>query len=194
MEFYNSFMSKPLIPFSWLPASWGLRGKVREEAEANYSLKGYDLEVRLAEINKTGTDLERELIEIDHRYGIINDDERIRKLLPLELSGVDLEVELIKLDAEAGKIEAREAEKQIANLLEEPWVAVIDEGLDLTNGPNGFYFVFDWNEYWIAMLRQHGYEGSSDEALMDKWFADVCRNEVIQSSPASFNSSVIYDS
>lgn len=193
VEFYNSIMSKPLIPFSWLPVSWGLKGKAREEAEANYSLSGYDLDVRLAEINHEGVDLARSLVEIDHRYGYITDDERIRKLLPLEVSGIDLDVELVKLDMETGKIERRVGEKQIANLLNQPWVSIIDEGLDLTAGPNGYYFVFDWNEYWIDMLRQHGYEGSSDEILMEKWFTDVCRHEVVQSSPTPFNSSVVYD-
>lgn len=192
-EFYNTLMSKPLIPFSWLPASWGLKGQARDEAEAHYLYTGYDLDVRLAEIRLKGKELERGLVDVDHAYGLLTDEERIRKLLRIELSGVDLEVELIKLDMEEGKVEPRVGEKQIAGLLNEPWVSIIDEGLDLTAGPNGFYFVFDWNEQWIDMLRQHGYEGENDELLMEKWFTDVCRNEVVQSAPLPFNSSVIYE-
>ena len=42
---------KPLIPFAWMPGSWGLRGKTREIAQAEYELSGEELELRLLEIN-----------------------------------------------------------------------------------------------------------------------------------------------
>lgn len=226
MEFYSRLMSKPLIPFHWLPASWGLRGSARDEAQAHYELEGYDLEVRLAEIKYEGDDLKKKLlridyahglisdydfevalanlelrgndlakalIEIDHGHGLISEDDKVRALLPLTLDGVELAVELIKLDIETGQVDRFKGEKEIADLLKEPWVAIIKEGLDITAGPNGFYFEFDWNENWIDMLRAHGYEGTTDEELMEKWFTDVCRNEVVQSQPLPFNSSVIYE-
>jgi len=41
---------KRYIPFSWLPASWGLHGKVRREAEAAYYFTGYDLDKALIDI------------------------------------------------------------------------------------------------------------------------------------------------
>lgn len=39
-----------LIPFSWLPASWGLKGKVFEQAAAHYYYEGRDLALKLVEI------------------------------------------------------------------------------------------------------------------------------------------------
>lgn len=39
------------IPFWMLPASWGLKGKTREIAEAEYHYSGQELEEKLAEIN-----------------------------------------------------------------------------------------------------------------------------------------------
>ena len=42
---------KKKIPFWMMPASWGLKGKTREIAEAEYYLEGKDLEEKLAEIN-----------------------------------------------------------------------------------------------------------------------------------------------
>ncbi len=193
LELYSRFMSKPFIPFSWLPASWGLRGDAFEEAKANYELEGYALDVKLAEIRLSGVELQRRLAEINFAHGIITEYERLKQLLTVDLDGVELQVELIKLDMEFGKIPKREGEKTIAGILDEPWVSIIDEGLDLTDGPNGFYFVFDWNEQWIELLRQHGYEGPSDEEMMERWFTDVCRNEVIQAAPVPFNSSIVYD-
>jgi hypothetical protein len=175
------------IPFALNPANWGLRGKARDEALAYHELEGYELEVRLAELSKEGTELAAALLDINKAWGVIDEFEWLRQNIMLVTSGVDQEVELIKLDIDQHRIEKREGEKKIASLLNEPWVAIVSDGLDTGAGPSGFYFEFDWNDQWIAMLREHGYEGVSEEELMEKWFTDVCRSEVVQ------NSSVVYD-
>ena len=46
---YGEFMKK--LPFWMLPASWGLNGKTRAIAEAEYYFEGKELEEKLAEIN-----------------------------------------------------------------------------------------------------------------------------------------------
>lgn len=62
-------MSK-LIPFSLTPASWGLKGPAREEAEAAYNLTGYELDRALAEIRWRGTDhLPYAFLEVDRNHG-----------------------------------------------------------------------------------------------------------------------------
>lgn len=186
-------MANRLIPFNWLPASWGLRGEAFEIAKANYDLTGYELEIRLVELKYEGAERERKKIEIQAKNNVIDEYERLKRLLEIELTGDNLAIELIKLDVEFDLMEKRAGEKAVADILNEPWVSIIDEGLDLTAGPNGFYFVFDWNDSWITMLRQHGYEGTSEDEMMERWFTDVCRNEVIQSGPVPFNSSIVYD-
>ena len=40
----------------------------------------------------------------------------------------------------------------------------------------------DWNKEFIKLLIDHGYRGSSDEELVDKWLNDVCRNIALNSS------------
>lgn len=184
---------KKLIPFALNPANWGLRGKAREEALAYHELEGYDLEIRLAQLEKEGPELDLAVADINHKWGYLDEYEWLKAHIVHETTGVDQEIELIKLDIDQHRIEKREGEKKIASLLNEPWVAIVDEGLDTGLGPSGFYFVFDWNDQWIAMLRDHGYEGVSEEELMEKWFTDVCRNEVVQNGPIPFNSSVVYD-
>jgi hypothetical protein len=184
---------KNLIPFALNPANWGLRGKARDEALAYHELDGYELEIRLAELSKEGTELAQTLLDINKAWGVIDEFEWLRQNVMLVTSGVDQEVELIKLDIDQHRIERREGEKKIASLLNEPWVAIVSDGLDTDAGPSGFYFEFDWNDQWIAMLREHGYEGVSEEELMEKWFTDVCRSEVVQNGPIPFNSSVVYD-
>lgn len=55
-----------LIPFSFMPASWGLKGKSRERAEAEYYYEGEDLEYKLLEIDATNDDdLKLKKLELD---------------------------------------------------------------------------------------------------------------------------------
>lgn len=54
---------KKMIPFWMLPASWGLKGKTRSIAEAEYLYSGKELEEKLAEIN-ADTDEEKEIAKL----------------------------------------------------------------------------------------------------------------------------------
>ena len=51
MEETNMARKKRLIPFSMLPASWGLKGKTRQTAEAEYYYEGDELEYEILRIN-----------------------------------------------------------------------------------------------------------------------------------------------
>jgi hypothetical protein len=64
-------------------------------------------------------------------------------------------------------------EKATAN--KEPWVAVLDTHVNKDNIRNGF-FELDWNEYFVLQLRASGYNGENDEAIVDQWFSELCRN------------------
>lgn len=65
--------------------------------------------------------------------------------------------------------------KQLATELKEPWVAVLDTHVNKDNIRNGF-FELDWNEYFIVQLRESGYTGETEEAVIDQWFQELCRN------------------
>ena len=64
--------------------------------------------------------------------------------------------------------------KTAATANKDPWVAVLDTHVNMQNPRNGF-FELDWNEYFIAMLRENGYTGAADEELVDQWFQDLCK-------------------
>lgn len=64
--------------------------------------------------------------------------------------------------------------KELATEKKEPWVAVLDTHVNKENVRNGF-FELDWNEYFVLQLRSAGYTGESDEAIVDKWFQELCR-------------------
>lgn len=81
-----------------------------------------------------------------------------------------------RLAKEAAELErlSKLGPKEIANEKKEPWVAVLDTHVNKENVRNGF-FELDWNEYFVLQLRSAGYTGESDEAIVDKWFQELCR-------------------
>jgi len=67
------------------------------------------------------------------------------------------------------------SEKEIATANKEPWVSVLTTHVNKENIRNGF-FELDWNEYFVLQLRSAGYAGQTDEAIVDAWFTELCRN------------------
>jgi len=65
--------------------------------------------------------------------------------------------------------------KERATEKEESYIAVLDTKVNKDNVRNGF-FELDWNEYFIVELRLAGYNGDTEEEIVDRWFQDLCRN------------------
>jgi hypothetical protein len=42
-------------------------------------------------------------------------------------------------------------------------------------------FELDWNDLFVAKLVRAGYQGKTDNDIVDNWFQDVCRNVVLES-------------
>lgn len=191
---------KRLIPFHWLPGSWGLNGKVFEEAKAHYELDGEDLERRLLNIQlEAGSDeLTKALLKLDKKYGRLTGyeyDLKVAEIEHPELESLERQSAMLKADYEAGKITKLEYEKTLASAKNEPWVGVVDNGYDNEEGVNGLYFELDWNPQWVVFLKQNGYYGTSDEQIVEQWFADVCRSQADETAeteamnePIPFNS------
>ena len=123
---------KTKLPFSMMPASWGLNGKSRLRAEAEYYYAGEDLEKKLA------------VIDADNE-----DEAQIAELR------VDLKNENI------GKVEF---EKKVAGIRKEPWVNVLELGVNPENAQAG-YIELDWNDEFVLMLHNNGYTAQSDEEV-----------------------------
>jgi hypothetical protein len=141
-------MSKKMkLPFSMMPASWGLKGKARARAEAEYYYEGEELEKVLAGIDAE-TDKDKTIAELD----------------------IDLKNE---------KISKSDYDLKIANLNEEPFVSVVHMDLNEENA-NAGYIELDWNDHFIKYLHEHGYTGTSDDDVVNKWFNDVCRTVLMQ--------------
>ncbi len=73
--------------------------------------------------------------------------------------------------------QAKMTPKERATARGEAWVAVLETHVNKENPRNGF-FELDWNEYFVADLKQAGYgfDGDPEEEIVDRWFRDLARN------------------
>lgn len=198
-----------MIPFWLFPGSWGLKGKTRAIAQAEYELTGYNLEIKVAEIkfNDDPSSLTKALLEIDLKYNKIDRytyETRIAELEhannPAELKKAKLTIdfthnkidqytydqelaslienesdkELAKLevDLKHNRVTNQEYERRKADILGEPWIAMPKISWD-PDAPSKTYFELDYNDYFIAFLRENNYQGT-DEDCVNRWLNDIC--------------------
>jgi len=99
---------KTKLPFSMMPASWGLKGKTRAIAEAEYYYEGDELDKVLAEINAdTDEDKELAVAEVEFKNGTLGKLEYQKKVAEIKKEPY---VNVLKLDvnpenAQAGYME-----------------------------------------------------------------------------------------
>lgn len=61
----------------------------------------------------------------------------------------------------------------------EPWVKILSMELD-PNDPGMGAFELDWNDKFVANLVRAGYQGKTDQDIVDNWFQAICRNVVLE--------------
>lgn len=83
-----------------------------------------------------------------------------------------------KPKAEAKPLSHAEA-KEAATAKGEPWVEIIGLEIDADNVGQGA-FEIDWNEFFVAKLIKAGYQGKTDQDIVDNWFQTVCRNVALE--------------
>lgn len=176
---------KRKIPFKFLPASWGLRGKARALAEAEYYLEGYELDMRVAEITAS-TDYDREIaqLEVKLRHDKVTEAQGQAAQLDIQfrhgkITQTEHDISKLDQDLAAERISQDAYDKRVATIRKEPWVNVIRIGINPEN-PGAGYFELDWNEEFVEFLQQSGYDGRSDEEIVNKWFNQVCNTVLLQ--------------
>jgi hypothetical protein len=170
------------LPFGTLPGHWGLRGKTREIAKAEYELSGYELKKRLLEIKSdelSDKEFTKKQIDLEFEYSKITKSEQLRSLCNLIEDEKQRTLAILELDYKEGKISDNEYQKQLATLKGEPWVTVVSLGFGGKNSLEG-NFELDWNEAFIDDLKSKGYTGQSPDAIVNEWFMTVCRNVALE--------------
>ena len=77
------------------------------------------------------------------------------------------------------KSRKKKTEKELATERGEPWVSILSMDVDPEDLNSGS-FELDWNEKFIAQLMRFGYQGKTDQDLVDQWFQNVCRHVVLE--------------
>jgi hypothetical protein len=96
----------------------------------------------------------------------------IKKLIK-DLFGTKPEAPVIK------EQKIKKTPKELATESGEPWVEVISMEIDKDNPGQGS-FELDWNDKFVANLIRAGYQGKTDQDLVDNWFRSVCQNVVME--------------
>ena len=73
------------------------------------------------------------------------------------------------------RLKDQKLEKELANIDDEPWVKVINVSMTDPKDPSTGFFELDWNDEFVNMLKQSGYEGASEEEIVDRWFQTLCK-------------------
>jgi hypothetical protein len=166
---------KPLIPFGFWPGHWGLKGKTRDIARAEYELSGIELSEKLLEINYSDdpTQLEIKKLELRRKFNEIplhSYDVGIAKLTIQDEKQRQLAI--LDADLKYEKITQNDYDRKKADILEEPWVAMPKIHWN-PYGKARAYFEMNYNEYFIKQLKENGYEGTEQD-MVNQWMNDVC--------------------
>lgn len=76
-------------------------------------------------------------------------------------------------------IEKKLSPKDQATQRGEPWVEILSMDIN-PNDPGQGAFELDWNDKFVANLIRSGYQGKTDQDIVDNWFKTVCRNVVLE--------------
>ena len=71
----------------------------------------------------------------------------------------------------------KKTSKELATERDEPWVEVLSMDIDKENPGNGA-FELDWNDKFLSNLIRAGYQGKTDQDIVDNWFKAICRNVI----------------
>ena len=80
---------------------------------------------------------------------------------------------------EPKKPTTKKSPKELATANGEPWVEVLKMDID-PNDPGNGAFELDWNDIFVARLIKAGYQGKTDQDIVDNWFKTICRNVVLE--------------
>lgn len=143
-------MIKRIIKFGWFPGHWGLTGKLREIAEAEYTMIGEDLEKRKIKINIA------------------------------EHSQENVAVALLEHEVKYGRLERQEFEKQAATIHDKPWVTIKNLETDPENPRYGGVELDWNQPFIQNLEKHGYGPNPDDEDTVNAWFNDLCRNIALE--------------
>jgi hypothetical protein len=170
------------LPFEMMPGSWGLKGKTREIAKAEYELTGHALETRLLEINEgdyTMRDYAAKCNDVDLKYNKITKEEHRLRSAGLIEDSVLRDLAMAEIDYDRSELSELQYNKKVATIKGEPWVNVVKMDFNNKSSLEGS-FELDWNQPFVDKLESEGYSGPTPDNVVNQWFMELCRNVALE--------------
>lgn len=138
------------------------------------------------EYEKRKLEILHDMSSKEYRIGML----RLKRIVG-EISEYDLKVAILKeeyhensetfklklldVEREFDKITQLQYEKDKATIQGTPFFKIVDGRVVGHPGDGGIEFEFEWNDYFINELREAGWEGITDDQVVENWFSDACR-------------------
>ena len=169
------------LPFGLFPGAWGLKGKTKEVAKAEYELVGEALQKKLIEINYDDKkECKLELLKLERKNKHITKEVYDYRYAELKYKGTKEYIDIaLELDRKYEKISEIEYQKKSATLNDEPWVGVVHSEYTPGQMSDGFSFELDWNIEFIKLLKHEGYSGATEEEIVEQWFEDKATEQYL---------------
>jgi len=108
---------------------------------------------------------------------LLRDEELEARIGNLETAKQEVEIQLKDANAELAVFRQKKEEDEAKRNSSEPWVEI--RGADHDN-VKGFRIELDWNDAFIAHLKESGIKGSDDDEVVQKWLALMYQHLVEQ--------------
>lgn len=119
---------------------------------------------------------QRKLLTVEHFHGNIGTKEFDRRMAELDENP---ELSFLDYQKRYNLITDNEYDKQKAQLLGEPWVAINDVTFDADNPERGAW-TLDWNDEMIEFLHANGYAAPTEEQTINMWINDICKGIALE--------------
>ena len=138
-----------------------------------------DTKIAQAKFKEQPDQLEVELTKIELHHNKITPLEYDRKVAHFKFAkdSKDLERELVEIEFKHHQIERPEYERKLADIAQEPWVAMPELSWDPAD-PSRSFFRLDYNDHFVEFLRINGYQGTTEEIIVEGWLNDICRSVI----------------
>lgn len=162
------------------PKNWLLPEREKKIKLIEATLSGETKDRALADMMPNEEDRKFRHLNIDLQYGKISPYEFAIKEAELLITDED-ELARAKLSADLYHkvVTKQQYDHKLADLNNEPYVAVLNIDFDTKNPSNG-YFELDFNEHFVEYLANNGYNGIEPEEIVNEWFSDLCKNIVLE--------------
>jgi len=145
----------------------------------------YAYRVDSTHVQYTGPEFEKKILAVEREFNRITSAEYDRAMVAMNFEGEELDLENLHLDYKEGKITENEYGKKVAGINGTAWV----NGIIKMDAEGRAFMEMDWNEAFIEGLRDKGYNGLSDEEIVDMWFTNMNLHD-IEAAPTFTTSTV----